>query len=92
MELSLTYVQYFSVKLSDNMNASSFKKAQKFFIDPYKLLPLSRFVGEGARGGGRGGRGRGGMCNLSDLLRMFPGLPLILAAESRIFSFNLSLS
>ncbi|XP_029298005.1 H/ACA ribonucleoprotein complex subunit 1 [Cottoperca gobio] len=67
---------YFSVKLSDNMKASSFKKMQKFYIDPMKLLPLQRFLprppGEkgpprggrggrgGARGGGRGGGFRGG--------------------------------
>ncbi|XP_058523328.1 H/ACA ribonucleoprotein complex subunit 1 [Ochotona princeps] len=65
---------YFSVKLSENMKASSFKKLQKFYIDPYKLLPLQRFLprppGEkgpprgggrgGAGGGGRGGGGRGG--------------------------------
>ncbi|KAF6371763.1 H/ACA ribonucleoprotein complex subunit 1 isoform X2 [Rhinolophus sinicus] len=64
---------YFSVKLSENMKASSFKKLQKFYIDPYKLLPLQRFLprppgekgpprggGRGGRGGGRGGVGRGG--------------------------------
>uniref|UniRef100_A0A8B9S920 H/ACA ribonucleoprotein complex subunit n=1 Tax=Apteryx owenii TaxID=8824 RepID=A0A8B9S920_APTOW len=58
---------YFSVKLSENMKASSFKKLQKFYIDPAKLLPLQRFLprppGEKGppRGGGRGGRGgRGG--------------------------------
>ncbi|XP_050802722.1 H/ACA ribonucleoprotein complex subunit 1 [Gopherus flavomarginatus] len=57
---------YFSVKLSENMKASSFKKLQKFYIDPAKLLPLQRFLprppGEkgASRGGGRGGRGRGG--------------------------------
>ncbi|KAJ8269430.1 hypothetical protein COCON_G00120370 [Conger conger] len=63
---------YFSVKLSENMKASSFKKLQKFYIDPMKLLPLQRFLprppGEkgpprGSRGGGRGGSrggGRGG--------------------------------
>ncbi|XP_051513671.1 H/ACA ribonucleoprotein complex subunit 1-like [Myxocyprinus asiaticus] len=60
---------YFSVKLSENMKASSFKKLQKFYIDPMKLLPLQRFLprppGEkgpprGGRGGGRGGGGRGG--------------------------------
>uniref|UniRef100_A0A8D0GVJ3 H/ACA ribonucleoprotein complex subunit n=1 Tax=Sphenodon punctatus TaxID=8508 RepID=A0A8D0GVJ3_SPHPU len=66
---------YFSVKLSDNMKASSFKKLQKFYIDPAKLLPLQRFLprppgekgpprgggrgGRGGRGGGRGGRGGG---------------------------------
>uniref|UniRef100_A0AAY4C7A8 H/ACA ribonucleoprotein complex subunit n=1 Tax=Denticeps clupeoides TaxID=299321 RepID=A0AAY4C7A8_9TELE len=61
---------YFSVKLSENMKAASFKKLQKFYIDPAKLLPLQRFLprppGEkgpprGGRGGFRGGRGgRGG--------------------------------
>ncbi|XP_075959334.1 H/ACA ribonucleoprotein complex subunit 1 [Anarhichas minor] len=63
---------YFSVKLSDNMKASSFKKPQKFYIDPMKLLPLQRFLprppgekgpprgGRGGRGGGRGGGFRGG--------------------------------
>ncbi|XP_061691236.1 H/ACA ribonucleoprotein complex subunit 1 [Syngnathoides biaculeatus] len=63
---------YFSVKLSENMKASSFKKLQKFYIDPMKLLPLQRFLPRppgvkgpprGGRGGGRGrgsGGGRGG--------------------------------
>ena len=57
----------FSVKLSEGMTAASFKKLQKFFIDPYKLLPMTRFTqpnakrgGRGGRGGGRGGRGGGG--------------------------------
>ncbi|NWR90805.1 GAR1 protein, partial [Furnarius figulus] len=56
---------YFSVKLSENMKASSFKKMQKFYIDPAKLLPLQRFlptppgVKVAPRGGGRGGRGGG---------------------------------
>ncbi|KAJ8366888.1 hypothetical protein AAFF_G00338400 [Aldrovandia affinis] len=62
---------YFSVKLSENMKASSFKKLQKFYVDPMKLLPLQRFLplppgvkgpprgGRGGRGGDRG-RGRGG--------------------------------
>lgn len=62
----------FSVKLSDGMNATSFKKLQKFFVDPYKLLPMTRFTqprgsggrgrggGRGGRGGARGGRGGGG--------------------------------
>eukprot|EP00062_Callorhinchus_milii_P012062 gi/632958692/ref/XP_007895184.1/ PREDICTED: H/ACA ribonucleoprotein complex subunit 1 isoform X2 [Callorhinchus milii] len=62
---------YFSVKLSENMKAASFKKLQKFYVDPAKLLPLQRFLprpagekgrGRGGRGGrgGFGGRGRGG--------------------------------
>ncbi|KAK0181811.1 hypothetical protein PV327_000007 [Microctonus hyperodae] len=66
---------YVSIKLSDNIKASSFEKHAKLFIDPAKLLPLQRFlpkppgtvekrVGRGGRGtgGSRGGRGgsRGG--------------------------------
>ncbi|VDD74091.1 unnamed protein product [Mesocestoides corti] len=50
----------FSVKLSDNLKAQSFKKGLKLFIDPSKLLPLERFTNPTAargRGGGRGGRG-----------------------------------
>lgn len=58
----------FSVKLNDDVKASSFKENQKVYIDPMKLLPLERFLqpatnqrGRGGRGGdSRGGRGRGG--------------------------------
>nr|CAB3248271.1 H/ACA ribonucleoprotein complex subunit 1-like [Phallusia mammillata] len=61
---------YFSVKMADNMKATSFSSDTKFFIDPAKLLPLQRFLpappgsvskrGRGGPRGGRGGRGRGG--------------------------------
>ncbi|CAK9831766.1 Probable H/ACA ribonucleoprotein complex subunit 1 [Anthophora retusa] len=67
---------YVSIKLSENMKASSFQKDTQLFIDPAKLLPLQRFLpkppgtvqkrgGGGGRGmkrggGGRGGRGGGG--------------------------------
>eukprot|EP00892_Ulva_mutabilis_P006972 jgi/Ulvmu1/4647/UM002_0378.1 len=59
----------FSVKMSEGIQATSYKSGDKFFIDPYKLLPLERFLPQpkgaggrgagrgGARGGGRGGRG-----------------------------------
>jgi H/ACA ribonucleoprotein complex subunit 1 len=50
------------VKLSEGLKASSFKTDQKIYIDPYKLLPLERFLGDGQkqqRGGGGGQRGRG---------------------------------
>ncbi|KOC60891.1 putative H/ACA ribonucleoprotein complex subunit 1 [Habropoda laboriosa] len=63
---------YVSIKLSDNMKASSFQKDTQLFIDPAKLLPLQRFLpkapgtvqkrgggGRGMRRGGGGG-GRGG--------------------------------
>jgi hypothetical protein len=42
-------VQYFTIKLSDNMKASSFKTSQKFFVDSQKLLPLSRFLPQTGR-------------------------------------------
>ncbi|CAL7952129.1 unnamed protein product [Xylocopa violacea] len=66
---------YVSIKLSENIKASSFQTDTQLFIDPAKLLPLQRFLpkppgseqkrggggGRGMkRGGGRGGGGRGG--------------------------------
>lgn len=60
-----------SIKLGDDMKASSFKEKDELYIDPNKLLPLVRFLpggdkkpgGRGGRGG-RGGGGRGGKCFL----------------------------
>ncbi|XP_030749147.1 probable H/ACA ribonucleoprotein complex subunit 1 [Sitophilus oryzae] len=51
-----------SIRLGENIRAGSFKKNQKLFIDPAKLLPLQRFLPRPPgsvqkRGGGRGGRG-----------------------------------
>ncbi len=40
----LSYVQYFSVTLSEGVVPTSFKKEQKLYIDPMRLLPLSRFL------------------------------------------------
>merc|ERR1719315_34306 len=58
---------YVSVKLQDDVKGSSFDSGKEFYIDPAKLLPLSRFLPQppgakriGGRGGGRGGRGGGG--------------------------------
>merc|ERR1712029_995607 len=58
---------YVSVKLSDDVKAKSFEANKQLFIDPAKLLPLSRFLPQppgakkiGGRGGRGGGRGRGG--------------------------------
>jgi len=64
---------WFSITLLENMKSDSFKKDQKLFVDPNKLLPLARFLprppgskptggggGRGGRGGGRGGFQRGG--------------------------------
>lgn len=64
-----------TIRLGENMKASSFQKHQKLFIDPAKLLPLQRFLpkppgavqkrsgggkGRGGGGGRGGGSGRGG--------------------------------
>ncbi|KAJ3990075.1 small nucleolar RNP protein [Lentinula detonsa] len=62
---------HFSIKMSEGVLASSFKKGDKVFIGGDKLLPIERFlpkpkvaggVTKRGRGGGRGapgGRGRG---------------------------------
>ncbi|CAA7403984.1 unnamed protein product [Spirodela intermedia] len=57
---------YFSVKMMEGIVATSYAEGDKFYIDPAKLLPLSRFLPQpkgqaqsGTRGGGRGGRGGG---------------------------------
>lgn len=42
------------MKLSDGVVASSFANKSKVFIDPMKLLPLSRFTQTQTRGGARG--------------------------------------
>uniref|UniRef100_F1L2L4 H/ACA ribonucleoprotein complex subunit n=1 Tax=Ascaris suum TaxID=6253 RepID=F1L2L4_ASCSU len=49
----------FSVKLSNDIKASSFKEGQKLYIDPAKLLPIERFLPQSGAARGRG-RGRGG--------------------------------
>ncbi|XP_071533941.1 H/ACA ribonucleoprotein complex subunit 1 isoform X4 [Panulirus ornatus] len=57
--------KYVSVKLQENMKASSFQANSKVYIDSSKLLPLAIFLPGNkrtrGRGGGRGGKGgRGG--------------------------------
>lgn len=61
---------YISVELMENFFANSFKLNTKFYIDPAKLLPLSRFLSKPTSGpkksgpkgssGGKGGGRRGG--------------------------------
>ena len=34
----------FTVKCEEGVKATSFKKGDKVFVDPFKLLPLSRFT------------------------------------------------
>ena len=64
--------QYFSVKPSDGVKATSFAKNAKMYINPEKLLPLDRFLPKPAgakrgaafpkspRGAPGGGFSRGG--------------------------------
>ena len=49
----------FTVKCEAGVVATSFKAGDKVYVDPFKLLPLSRFTNPPPSGGGRGG-GRGG--------------------------------
>lgn len=53
-------LQFFTVKMSDGVVATSYKAGDKFYIDPMKLLPLDRFLPrpKGAPSPG----GRGGEC------------------------------
>lgn len=54
---------YFTIKPDSGVNASSFQNDDKFYIGTDKLLPLSRFLNEGKKSAGSGGRGgpsRGG--------------------------------
>eukprot|EP00501_MAST-03F_sp_TOSAG23-6_P000183 GSMAST32.ASY1.ANO1.186.1 assembled CDS len=53
---------FFSVKPADGVVASSWKAGDLCYIDPMKLLPLSRFTSpkKPAKGGGRSAKGAGG--------------------------------
>lgn len=58
-----TTANMFTVKPMDGVKADSFQAGDKVYVDPYKLLPMSRFTAPPpARGGGGAGRGgaRGG--------------------------------
>ncbi|EJU05574.1 Gar1-domain-containing protein [Dacryopinax primogenitus] len=52
---------YFSVKMGEGMVASSFKKGDKVYIGPDKLLPLDRFLPKPKVAGEVKKRGRGGV-------------------------------
>ncbi|KAL3181629.1 hypothetical protein MRX96_036542 [Rhipicephalus microplus] len=60
---------YVSVKLQEDVKASSFSKRQKFYIDPRKLTPLARYLPGNQQNRG-GGRGAGGQSYLK-LYKMF---------------------
>eukprot|EP00238_Polyblepharides_amylifera_P008775 CAMPEP_0196578840 /NCGR_PEP_ID=MMETSP1081-20130531/10294_1 /TAXON_ID=36882 /ORGANISM="Pyramimonas amylifera, Strain CCMP720" /LENGTH=146 /DNA_ID=CAMNT_0041898201 /DNA_START=202 /DNA_END=639 /DNA_ORIENTATION=+ len=48
---------YFTIKMQDGVVASSYAEGDKFFIDPFKLLPLDRFLEKPKGAAGRGGAG-----------------------------------
>ncbi|EDQ87410.1 uncharacterized protein MONBRDRAFT_9945 [Monosiga brevicollis MX1] len=52
---------HFTIKLSPGIKADGFNSDSKFYIDPFKLLPMDKFLPQpgGAKSRGRG-RGRGG--------------------------------
>ena len=52
-----TAEMYFSVKADPGVVATSFKKDDKVYIDPMKLLPMERFTNPGKKKSGGGGRG-----------------------------------
>ena len=37
-------VQHFTIKMQEGVVATSYAAGDKFFIDPYKLLPMDRFL------------------------------------------------
>ena len=46
----------FTIKMSEGMQSASYTDGDKFYIDPYKLLPLERFLPQpkGAKVAGAG--------------------------------------
>ena len=70
--------------MQEGVLATAYASGDKFFIDPYKLLPMDRFLPQpkGAtapRGGGRGGAGLdtlGGKRNYSVVCAVHTGMLL----------------
>lgn len=44
LNFSFFFLKYFSVKMMEGIIATSYAAGDKFYIDPAKLLPLSRFL------------------------------------------------
>lgn len=44
LNFSYFFLKYFSVKMMEGIIATSYAAGDKFYIDPAKLLPLSRFL------------------------------------------------
>lgn len=50
-------VQHFTIKMQEGVVATSYAAGDKFFIDPYKLLPMDRFLPKPKGAPSPGGRG-----------------------------------
>ncbi len=50
-------VQHFTIKMQEGIVATSYAAGDKFFIDPYKLLPMDRFLPKPKGTPSPGGRG-----------------------------------
>lgn len=50
-------VQHFTIKMQEGIVATSYAAGDKFFIDPYKLLPMDRFLPRPKGAPSPGGRG-----------------------------------
>ena len=50
-------VQHFTIKMQEGVVATSYAAGDKFFIDPYKLLPMDRFLPQPKGAKSPGGRG-----------------------------------
>jgi rRNA processing protein Gar1 len=48
---------YFTVKMAEGVQASSYAAGDRFFIDPMKLLPMERFLPREKGAAPAGGRG-----------------------------------
>jgi hypothetical protein len=64
--LNYCSVQFFTVKPDSGVVAKSFKEGDKVYINPEKLLPLSRFTNESS-GGGKG-KGKGNLLLCASVL------------------------
>ena len=53
-------VQHFTIKMQEGVVATSYAAGDKFFIDPYKLLPMDRFLPKPKGAPSPGGRGKSG--------------------------------
>jgi hypothetical protein len=67
----LTHMQYFTVKMSDGIVATSYGTGHKFYIDPFRLLPMERFLPKPKGAPSPGGRGepcKGGTIGFDQLV------------------------